>query len=374
MTEFFYERAMLPGDSALRRTIHCGAQELYEKLIRLEPQLLDISDYSKRFFGGYLKDLHAALQRYSYIMLWCLHRLPTPLERCTFLDYGGGSGVLSLLARQVGIGTVIYNDIYEVSCVDAERIAEHIGNAADHYIRGDIDDAISFIREKGISCDAVASNEVIDHVYDVEAFLSKLMRFSNGSLAVFMVTGTNGYNPCIRSQMTRLHHIYEHCSRPKVYGYKERDSIEAFLDIRRQIVVKYLDALRLPLDELEIDMLARNTRGMVKTDIQKCVQNYLDGKGLVEPSYSTNTCDPHTGNWAERLLNPFRLAGILRQSGFEADVIPGYYPSTRGAHAVLNKIISSIGKPGLLIAPSYGIYGITQHPGTPARADPVGVR
>jgi hypothetical protein len=356
--EFLYEYAVLPGDSTLRQAINRGAQELYRKLIGLDPQVLGISDYSKRFFGAYLNDLHTALQRYSFILLWCLCNLPTPLDRCAFLDYGGGSGMLSLLARQIGIGTVIYNDIYDVSCVDARRIAECIGNPADYYVCGDVDDAVSFIRNRGISCDAIGTNEVIDHIYDVEAFLSKLSRFSTGSLAVFMVTGANGCNPRIRSQMTRVHHTYECRDRPRMYGYKERDSHEAFLDIRRRIIVEHLRELNHSMHELEIDRLARKSRGMVTADIQQCVENYLGGKGVIEPSHPTNTCDPRTGNWAERLLDPVRLARVLELSGFRAAVIPGYYPTKSRAHAILNTIISTLGNSGLWIAPSYAIHGI----------------
>ncbi|MBA7485996.1 hypothetical protein ES707_21548 [subsurface metagenome] len=65
-----------------------------------------------------------------------------------FLDYGSGSGMLYLLAKQLGIGTVVYNDIYDVSCHDAKIIAKSIGNEADYYVQGNIDDVIIFFRKK----------------------------------------------------------------------------------------------------------------------------------------------------------------------------------------------------------------------------------
>ena len=58
-----------------------------------------------------------------------------PLNKFTFIEYGGGTGLLSLLAKECNIGTVIYNDIYDLvkrghstdDSIEAIRIAKDAG-------------------------------------------------------------------------------------------------------------------------------------------------------------------------------------------------------------------------------------------------------
>lgn len=47
----------------------------------------------------------------------------TDVSANVFVDYGAGTGIMSLLAREMGFGAVLYVDIYDVSCRDAELIA-----------------------------------------------------------------------------------------------------------------------------------------------------------------------------------------------------------------------------------------------------------
>jgi hypothetical protein len=47
-------------------------------------------------------------------------------------------------------------------------------------------------------------------------------------------------------------------------------------------------------------MLAKKTRGLMKDDIEKLVEEYIaSGKITYQPDHPTNTCDPYTGNWAD---------------------------------------------------------------------------
>jgi len=71
----------------------------------------------KKYFGDYLRNLKGTLQRYSYLLLLAIEHLKIPLEEYTILDYGGVSGIFSLLAKEVGIGQVIYNDIIVLICL-----------------------------------------------------------------------------------------------------------------------------------------------------------------------------------------------------------------------------------------------------------------
>jgi len=117
-------------ESKIRRE----AKELSVKLRVINPSSIDISEYNQRYLKDKLENLESELAKDAHIMKNVLRDCEKPAADIVFLDYGGGTGFLSLLAKQLGIGTVIYNDIYDVSCRDAQGIAESAGCRADHYI------------------------------------------------------------------------------------------------------------------------------------------------------------------------------------------------------------------------------------------------
>ena len=102
---FWYNCARFPsGGKVLRTEINTAASRLFDKLTSLDVENLDVSEYNRRYFGRKLKNLKSALQLYSYILLWALRRSDVISDKFILLDYGGGSGMLSLLAKELGIG------------------------------------------------------------------------------------------------------------------------------------------------------------------------------------------------------------------------------------------------------------------------------
>ena len=270
--------------------------------------------------------------------------------------------MLSLLAKELGIGTVIYNDIYDVSCKDAETIANSIGNRANHYVCGDIDEVVDFLRTNAINCDAIASYDVIEHIYDMESFLKTVPACSNNRLAVVMSSGANIYNWFRRKQLMRKQLKVEYNSQPKQWGHKERDCLKSYLEIRKEIIRDYLQNAGKKLGKEQIEKLARNTRGMIEADIQKCVDEYLaTGKLPPSPDHPTNTCDPYTGNWMEHLMNPWHLANVLSEAGFNSQVLSGYYGRSNNCIKKIlgyafNLFIRIFPNQGMRISPFYTVY------------------
>lgn len=78
---------------------------------------------------------------------------------------------MSLLAAELGVGTVIYNDIYDVSCKDIEILSNALGLKPDHIVCGDVDDLVSYLQEKSISINVIVSYDVLEHIYDVDSHL-----------------------------------------------------------------------------------------------------------------------------------------------------------------------------------------------------------
>jgi len=357
--EFMYSFARLPENYKLLTDINSAAGRLYKKLKDLDIANLDISNYSKEYLLRHLMNLHGTLRKYSYILSWSLTPSTVSLNKFKILDYGGGTGILSLLAKELKIGTVVYNDIYDVSCNDAKTLGQAIGNEADYYLQGDIDDAINCLKKDAIHINAIASYDVIEHIYDIVAFLRKLQLLSERSLNVFLSTGANSLNPIKKKALMKQQVEIENKDRVKKHGHKERDCLKAYLKVREEMIAKY----NKDLTNNEVKRLARVTRGMMEPDIYQCVDKYLKTNEFsLEPAHPTNTCDPYTGNWAEHLMDPYCLKEVLLRKGFEVEVLGGYWSPSKNSMKsylgdLLNIIIYLFKKQGIKAAPFYTIYG-----------------
>lgn len=363
--KFFYPLARLPDTGSLTHEIDLAAGRLCRKFSDPELRRIPISDYSKRYLRDKLRDLTSNLQLYSYVLAWALVGLPANPSRSVFMDYGGGLGMLSLLAKELGVGTVIYNDVYAVSCQDARVIGTFLGDESDYYIAGDIDSAIDFMSSNDIGCDAVASYDVIEHIYDLDHFFSKLPRLSDGPLSVTMASGANSLNPVIRIRTMATQTQVEFRNREEGWGHKQRDNLKAYRTLREEIIQAHLRQLGVDLAIDELARLTSTTRGLIAGDIRKSVDRFLlTGELPTPPSPSTNTCDPMTGNWAERLMEPKELAKSLSLHGFSVQILSGYFgTSTRPGRRILGSManVAVRGLPfgqGIRLAPFYMIRGV----------------
>jgi hypothetical protein len=130
-----------------------------------------------------------------------------PKERMVLIDYGGGSGMLSMQAKRMGIGTVIYCDLVGQMCSDAREIAKTKELEADHYVQGDIDDLIEYLQKHKLEVDAICSHDVIEHIVDLEYFAKRLMHVPHNKMTCSLSSGANLYNPLILYRTLRAHRI-----------------------------------------------------------------------------------------------------------------------------------------------------------------------
>jgi hypothetical protein len=268
----------------------------------------------------------------------------------------------SLLAKEAGIGTVVYVDLYDVCCRDARHIAQRLGLAADHYVNGDIDGLLSFLKSNNLSCDTFVSYDTIEHIYDMDDFLAKIGRVSSGPVSLMMASGANPLNPLISRRIMKLQRRVECEGKIRQQGEDDRNPEEPLVLLRQRMILNYSSYL----GRDEADMLAIRTRGMRMDDIIKAVNLYLSEKIMPkEPEHPTNTCDPLTGNWCERLINPHGLAKKLQKEGFSVKLFPGFYGTgdkdsrlKESARYFANWAIALSSNFGLHIAPYYCIYAL----------------
>lgn len=358
--QFIYQNSSIPLGKELIEEINKAAARINDRLLNVNVSKLGISEYNQRYFRSYLVNLRSTLQRYSFIIAWSVANTTVPIEKRVFVEYGGGSGILSLLAKELDFGTVIYSDIYDVSCDDAKIIGAEIGNQADYYLVGDIDDITAKLNSRGIRCNSLVSNDVIEHIYDVESFLQKLPQIADEADSVIvMASSANSSNPIVNFQLKKEHYAAEFKDRKEYFGRKKRDSLESYYKIRKRIIQNNI----VHANREAIKELTERTRGMIERDIIQVVTNYSKNKTLPpRPRHPTNTCDPYTGNWAENLMDLCRLRSQLASAGFDARIIAGYFSNFYGVRNVLPKlnwVINRLGKYGIHIAPFFVLLGKT---------------
>ncbi len=327
---------------------------LYDKLINLDLQALKISEYIRRHLGKYTANLQGALQLYGRLLYLSLHNCRVSPQNAVLVDYGGGCGIISFLAAEMGIG-VVYNDIYEVSCTDVRTVSDVLGLKLDHIVRGDVDALVSHLHENSISINAITSYDVLEHIYDVESHFRKLSSLTDHEFRIVYASGANIENPKHVRSLKKQQIAVEYKSRNKIRGHKERDTLQAFLEVRKKMISTYAPEL----SQEVVEQLARSTRGLIQRDIEKCVDEFRQrGSITYHIDHPTNTCDPYTGNWCEHLMEFDWLESTIRNTGFSVEITAGYYNSDgplpkKIVKMLLNAMIKVLGRQGMFLAPYY---------------------
>ena len=342
-------------NNEIHQQIRDAEVRLKDKFVPLDAQSLEISDYNQKYLAGKMGNLSGVLELYGNLLYLCLKNTQGSLKDFVFVDYGGGTGLYALLAKELGIGTVIYNDIYDVSCIDIGILSKALGLNLDHIVSGDLDQLLKYLIEHSISVNAISSYDVIEHVYDVEAHFDQLKSLNGAKLRLVYASGANIENPRFLKAVTKTQLQVELENRSKEWGHKERDSLQSYLDIRKGMIASYAPEL----DAESIQQLAEATRGLIQKDIEKCVEEYHQ-KGSIsyQIDHPTNTCDPNTGNWCEHLMDLNWLKQLVEKQGFQVEMLAGTY-STSGSlpkkviKIVINTCIRILGRKGMTFSPYY---------------------
>lgn len=331
-----------------------ASERVLKKLSALNLQAIGISEYNQKYMGQYIQNYPFYYGLYKQLFIIAVKELSLPVEKSVFVDYGGGCGILSLLAKEIGFQRVIYNDIYDVSLNDAKLISEATNIPIDYFVLGDVDEFVNTITQKKLKPNLICSFDVLEHIYDLEQWFSSLSKIGHNFSLVFM-TSANSCNPLIRTRLMKLQRKAEYEGTTEYWGMKKRDTRISFLSARKKIIK---DVLPNADDEI-LNSLAKQTRGLNQKDIVKVLEEYKKTAGISYTiKHPTNTCDPYTGNWAENLINIPSLKSLLNRLGFKTEVTGSLYSYSHNrklniAKNILNQIIRRNRKLGLYLSPAY---------------------
>jgi 2-polyprenyl-3-methyl-5-hydroxy-6-metoxy-1,4-benzoquinol methylase len=359
----FYSNISVKEDRIFGETTRT-ALTIMEQIKNIDLAGIGISEYNQK----YILDNYVSLEGWSINALMlstCLSMVKKPINEMSLLDYGAGSGSICLLAKALGVGTVIYSDIYDLSCEDAEKLARALGLAADQYLVGELGSVSQHLDKNRLLCDILVSNACIEHIYNIEQFFESMLKIPSKKLIFWLSTGANALRAKTCRELSLVARKLENEDREWSWGHKDRDSLQSYFKIRTQIIKNVSNEL----NEKEIEALSERTRGLRRDDIEAAVKKYLQTKTMPPyPTHPSNTCDPETGNWAERLMNPFELRAKLDDLGFETLVRPAYWTKDTEnsikniAKAITNFLISILPEIGLRLAPGYVLTGAKHSP------------
>ena len=170
------------------------------------------------------------------------------------------------------------------------------------------------------SFDFIYSIEAIEHVHDMEQMVATCFRLLERNGRLILVNDQN-----ILNRETREH---------TVAMWKDRESSWKWAEFLRSIrPIEHKDARPFAVMREEavrtgnpnltpavVQTLVEVSAGMLTPDIEALAANYKPGMKLpMRPEY--DWCrNPETGEYAERLFDPFALADLLKRAGFRTKV------------------------------------------------------
>jgi len=342
---FIYKNAKYPANQSLLKKLNSSAQQIYDTLKAAGPAAPTMDEfYRDRYYKTDLDLIKGKLTNCVYHIIWAMEKIHKPLEEITMIEHGGGLGMIGMVAKKAGIGQVIYNDI-DQKFLDAARGIARIADAlSDHYLVGDIGPFIEQMDEFRPNVDMLISYDVLEHIYDLDAFFETLCSSKYCPNVILSSSGANMFSP-----------EYVMTVRP-IQAREERKNKQ-----KRMVLIKNVAP---ELTEDEIIKLGNKTRLLVNSEITALVNYYKKDKLIRFPlksganaydPYNTNTVDPDNGWWAEHLVNPFYLSRYLKKYGYNSRIMAGFHNGERRS-ILLNPIIKILGE--RLSLPFAGYYTV----------------
>jgi len=327
---------------------------LSSKLIKLNLDTLQITEYNRKYLKKYIDNYSFYMSLYSQLLFKAINKLKKPISESTFVDYGGGCGMLSYLAREIGFRYVVYNDIYKKSVDDAIHISNELNINIDLTIHGDIDVFVNQFNTNDIKPDIICSFDVLEHIYNLENWFRTIAKI-NSNFSLFFMTSANPKNPFISNRLKKLQIKAEYQGFIETEVWKETDLKTSFLESRKTIIKD----ISPKLNNSEIELLSKNTRGLRKDDIENVVVDFIKtGKINYQIDHPTNTCDPYTGNWTEHLIDLTPLKNLINDCNLSVEITNSFYAYSNNQifnvpKFVLNILIKILGKKNLIFSPTY---------------------
>ncbi len=289
---------------------------------------LDLEQYNKTYVLKYLENI----EYNTYLACELLNGIDQVASYDKIIDFGGGIGFNSAFYSYIGFKEVVYIDIDPISTKDAQLINTSMGFKNIDYRSGDY----SLLTDYNLDQSIVCSRDVIEHVYDLKEFFSVTSKAKTNRHNTAAVS-----NAIFRSkEFARIHYTAEHVGNKKSI-IKSRDNSLPYKELRESIIQEFNPNI----SKEKLNEAVSQTRGLIKSEIIAFLKTGLiseNNKSIL----GTNTCDPNTGNWAERTLSFRQYQKLAEEAGVSLEFSLAKYNTfnqsffKRFALAILNKTLN----------------------------------
>ncbi len=262
-------------------------------------------------------------------------------EETILLDFGCGNGLLGLFAKYCGVKEVHAADVNPEFVLAAQQLSKQLNIALDGWLIGSENMLPQHFAAKKL--DVVIGTDVIEHVYSLDNLFGTLKQLNPSMVTVF-TTASVVENPMQNKKLQKLQWQDEHKSSNALHSNSPYAGLP-FREIRAKLI-----ATKFP--ELEDDIvkqLATATRALNEQDIYKVVEQFKVNNTLPQTiMHPTNTCDPTSGSFTERLLTIEEYQTLYAKYGFAVAVHNGFYNQYDGnikSHfsKMVNKLVGIVG-------------------------------
>lgn len=293
------------------------ATQLGIKLKNLDLNTIALSPVGKDYFEYNLRRIDFVNNNNAVMLASILDTLKTQPNNATIVDHGGGIGFFSFLCKSFGIGQVIYQDIESHYKKDTVLIANALGFTIDHYIIGDTDVLLEYTTKNNLTINGIGSRNVIEHVLDYRLLFQEFAKIKSSDLVIYIATSANIHNPVIHYLHKKMHHQYD------LYGDEKTRRILNNATSGNAMRIEILKEEK--AKDVEIQALLPYLRDKTKLEITSALNTYRSTKTLPARPDRTNTRDPNSGVWVERLVRFEDYARASKAACFEIKLLPGYY-------------------------------------------------
>lgn len=264
--------------------------------------------------------------KHKDLFIWGMRRLCRlgAFYNKRILDVGCGFGWQALSVSMIGNNSVVALDILPSmiegarECVETLHTKDFVFDVSP--VCGDICD----VDLPANSFDGIYSIEAIEHVHDIGQMFDNCARLLKKGGTLLIVNDSNALNRDLRKNTIDMwrkrENSWEWISYLKSIRPIEHGEAQPFSVMRRVIV----ENARPALDEASIDLIVKSTAGMLRNEIEALAKQYKSGCELPVLQELDWCRNPLTGEYAERLLDPFAMADMLKQRGFFTKVRHGF--------------------------------------------------
>ncbi|MEO8824121.1 MAG: class I SAM-dependent methyltransferase [Ginsengibacter sp.] len=317
-----------------------------EHLSDININLLDLPEYQHSYLTRLLDHKKYFITIYAAILNELMDSIEKQKEDIFLVDYGAGTGLLGLFAKFCGFGKIVQVDISSACCLCQQILSQKLNLPVFENITGDVEELKKFLPN---SPDALVASDVIEHIYDLDLFFSTIKGINKDLVTVF-TTASNDKNWWKKKRLMKVQRIDE---------WKGSESEPSFRTVRGNIIKKEIPQITYS----ELRLLITRTRGLDKKDILLVCEKYkMDGSIPSLINHPTNTCDPISGSWTERILSYNEYYKLFNKHHFSLTIKNGFYNEFRSGpkgiiSKVLNQLIKLTDKKGNYLSPFIFLIG-----------------